>query len=508
MIGQKIHFEGTQFEITLATSVLIHLLLMAWSIIALDFTNEEESPLKARIGIRFEDFVPKPPSLPTKTKDEETRPEKLMSEENKKFMVPEEKTPNLEAELLTADETGKLLKPSTPPAKKPVLEKTSLPKPSLLKTQQTERKPAKTTPTKSKVPQLEIRQPSIGIVAQPSLVPQQKQPLKLEKTKPRLPKLKKTTLNQQLSPKILSPKRLSAPINKSSKPPIAEKKPLPPSTITSRRSKLIPSRKPSLMEPKPLQPLKVPVPKPRLSHPTARVSPIPKPLAGKNKPRLNKAPLPEPKLPNAKLPDIQLPRNPAKNQQIPQVPPSPEPKDLTGKLPLPASQNRLPEPKLLTSSLGDRLPTTPILRPKPLKTPDIHSVEQVLVPEKEIEAEVPMLDINFGSETGMSEETDFARKLKYNQQIKQAEKEYNIHIQAMVQPKLGGFDPELFVRIELEIETSGKITSFRLLEQSSSKSFNQAAELAIRNANLNPLPEALAKNPPYIVVVRIIPPIQ
>ena len=132
----------------------------------------------------------------------------------------------------------------------------------------------------------------------------------------------------------------------------------------------------------------------------------------------------------------------------------------------------------------------------------------LLVPEKEIEAEVPMLDINFGSETGMSEETDFARKLKDNQEIKQAEKEYNIHIQAMVQPKLGGFDPELFVRIELEIETSGKITSFRLLEQSSSNSFNQAAELAIRNANLNLLPKALAKNPPYIVVVRIIPPIQ
>ena len=183
-------------------------------------------------------------------------------------------------------------------------------------------------------------------------------------------------------------------------------------------------------------------------------------------------------------------------------------KYLTGKLPLPSSQNRLPEPKLLTPSLGNRLPTTPILRPKPLKTLDTHSVEPVLIPEKEIEAEVPMLDINFGSETGMSEETDFARKLKDNQEIKQAEKEYNIHIQAMVQPKLGGFDPELFVRIELEIETSGKITSFRLLEQSSSNSFNQAAELAIRNANLNPLPKALAKNPPYIVVVRIIPPIQ
>ena len=114
MTGQKIHFEGTQFEITLATSVLIHLVLMAWVIIALDFTNEEESPLKARIGIRFEDFVPKPPSPPTKTKNAETRFDKLMLEENKTLMLPEEKTLKLEEVLLTADETGKLSKPPPP----------------------------------------------------------------------------------------------------------------------------------------------------------------------------------------------------------------------------------------------------------------------------------------------------------------------------------------------------------------------------------------------------------
>ncbi len=76
----------------------------------------------------------------------------------------------------------------------------------------------------------------------------------------------------------------------------------------------------------------------------------------------------------------------------------------------------------------------------------------------------------------------------------------------MIQPKTSNIKqtkPELH-----EVGCLGKITSFRLLEQSSSNSFNQAAELAIRNANLNLLPEALAKNPPYIVVVRIIPPIQ
>ena len=36
-------------------------------------------------------------------------------------------------------------------------------------------------------------------------------------------------------------------------------------------------------------------------------------------------------------------------------------------------------------------------------------------------------------------------------------------------------------------------------------SFDHAAELAIRNAVLDPLPKALAENPPYIVLIRIVP---
>ncbi len=34
---------------------------------------------------------------------------------------------------------------------------------------------------------------------------------------------------------------------------------------------------------------------------------------------------------------------------------------------------------------------------------------------------------------------------------------------------------------------------------------NKAAELAVRNALLDPLPNALAENPPYIVTIRIVP---
>ena len=53
-----------------------------------------------------------------------------------------------------------------------------------------------------------------------------------------------------------------------------------------------------------------------------------------------------------------------------------------------------------------------------------------------------------------------------------------------------------------------KIIRYRILEASPSNAFNQAAQLAIRNVNLNPLPEALAGNPPYIVVVKVIPQLQ
>ena len=95
--------------------------------------------------------------------------------------------------------------------------------------------------------------------------------------------------------------------------------------------------------------------------------------------------------------------------------------------------------------------------------------------------------------------------IKLKKQKLAAQKEYNRHIQNMVQPKLKGFNPELFVRIELVIATSGEIIRVEILEESISNAFNQAVLLSIRNANLLPLPNALADNPPYIVTIRFIP---
>ena len=119
-----------------------------------------------------------------------------------------------------------------------------------------------------------------------------------------------------------------------------------------------------------------------------------------------------------------------------------------------------------------------------------------------------MLEFKEAKEPEVSSEIGFNQKLQISKKIRQAEQEYNQHIQTMVQPKLAMYDSELFVRIELEIGVSGKIISYRILEASPSNAFNQAAQLAIRNVNLNPLPEALAGNPPYIVVVKVIPQLQ
>ena len=85
-----------------------------------------------------------------------------------------------------------------------------------------------------------------------------------------------------------------------------------------------------------------------------------------------------------------------------------------------------------------------------------------------------------------------------------AGEEYNLHIRTRIIPKLGSYSPELNVRIRLKIVPSGKIINYEVIEKSGVAAFDQAAELAVRNAILDPLPSALAKNPPYIVTIKIV----
>ncbi len=84
-----------------------------------------------------------------------------------------------------------------------------------------------------------------------------------------------------------------------------------------------------------------------------------------------------------------------------------------------------------------------------------------------------------------------------------AGEEYNLHIRTRIKPKFGSSSPNLFVRILLKINEAGEIVFHEIKESSGSKAFDKAAELAVRNAVLDPLPKALAENPPYIVVIKL-----
>ena len=83
--------------------------------------------------------------------------------------------------------------------------------------------------------------------------------------------------------------------------------------------------------------------------------------------------------------------------------------------------------------------------------------------------------------------------------------QYNMHIRSRIKAKakFGSFSPNLFVKIELQIDETGQIIYHEIKESSGSKAFDQAAILAVRNAVLDALPKALAENPPYIVLIRI-----
>jgi len=83
--------------------------------------------------------------------------------------------------------------------------------------------------------------------------------------------------------------------------------------------------------------------------------------------------------------------------------------------------------------------------------------------------------------------------------------QYNMHIRTRIKTKakFGSFSPNLFVKIELQINEAGQIIYHEIKESSGSKAFDQAAKLAVRNAVLDALPEALAENPPYIVTIKL-----
>lgn len=218
-------------------------------------------------------------------------------------------------------------------------------------------------------------------------------------------------------------------------------------------------------------------------------------------------PQPAPELPTAIPPSLELPASLSGTQDLSQTSLL-DPVDLPNELPQPELQSKLPAPEEISTALPEKKLITPILRPEPIETQELQANEPLIIPEAEDGPVKPLLDFEKSEEPEAPVEIELARILQEKNRISKVEQEYHRHIEISVQPKLTklkGIDPKLFVLFELIIGTSGKIINYTMLEKSYSDSFNQAAELAIRNANLNPLPQALAENPPYIVEVRIVP---
>jgi len=93
--------------------------------------------------------------------------------------------------------------------------------------------------------------------------------------------------------------------------------------------------------------------------------------------------------------------------------------------------------------------------------------------------------------------------------VQLAKEEYNLHIyqriRARIINKLGSFPSDLYARIRLKIAATGKITDYEIIKKSGFAAYDKVAKLAVWNADLDPLPDAIAKNPPYIVTIRIVP---
>ena len=122
---------------------------------------------------------------------------------------------------------------------------------------------------------------------------------------------------------------------------------------------------------------------------------------------------------------------------------------------------------------------------------DLPLPENIVIPE----------DKNTKSTAHVSDIKDLQKK----KETQLAIADYNNHISSQIKPN-GEFPPSgLFVRFLLTIIPSGEIVKYEIIVKSGFSPFDLAAELAVRNAVLDPLPQALAENPPYIVPIRIVP---
>ena len=288
-----------------------------------------------------------------------------------------------------------------------------------------------------------------------------------------------------------------------------------------------------LVKPEPKQPvLKKPVLKDPIKNSVLSKPALPQPVA----PRLKMTqPNKNPLLSGGKKPDFKK----TKMMNIPKKPLLSSP-DLPNSIPkLPKVKNKPVLLNPLTSKKSKFLPSQMDLpkiemkniQPKNLSNPEFskpkdHEFEKLLKILTPSSPEVPEINLVQPKETpksilgdtsgdlsdiGVFEQTEDQAlnqipNMSFLQRKKLAQlagEEYNLHIRTRIKPKFGSSSPNLFVRILLKINEAGEIVYHEIKESSGSKAFDKTAELAVRNAVLDPLPKALAENPPYIVVIKL-----
>ena len=312
---------------------------------------------------------------------------------------------------------------------------------------------------------------------------------KLHKLVPDKPVLKKPVLDNNLKNTVLpkpAVKKTEAPSLKMSQPQITTKAPSIKQSPKIRPQALKNPRKPLLLQPESPE----------------RSSAI------TNLPKLSKEPLPLSPLTSRKSvlkpSQIELPEF-SREEISPQKLKTP-----SFSKPLDIPLQKLPE---ISQPTLENIPTISPVKPAAEAADKAEPKLEELFPEG-IKLKESVQDLGIPEQTPLSKTKEITdtNSLQRKRIAQLAGAEYNVHISNQIKAKnmrksnkLGGYPAEVFVRVRLKIIASGEIIEYEFINKSGFPSFDQAAELAVRNAVLDPLPQALAQNPPYIVLIRIVP---
>ncbi len=162
-------------------------------------------------------------------------------------------------------------------------------------------------------------------------------------------------------------------------------------------------------------------------------------------------------------------------------------------------------PETMQSAL-QKVPSIPQVQPSHKLGTNLREI----FPDK-IKFDEPLTDSGIPEQTPLSKTKEIPESnyMQREKLVQLATEEYNLHIyqriRARIINKLGSFPSDLYARIRLKIAATGKITDYEIIKKSGFAAYDKVAKLAVWSADLDPLPDAIAENPPYIVTIRIVP---